>query len=565
MRRRVYWLLIALAILPVGAHAQTDWIDEFPSVTEVAHAAFEELKVTSAMSRLDMTGDDDSIAVNLAGTLNVLRQILYLKFIAEQPLPKAREDKLKKLVAAYLEAELTIGGGAGTRRGYITRAPSAGGQGCSAQDRACYRRWFLAHLHANTSRAEYRERFLNRLFPCGTLAKELNGLRQARAATMPYFPSPAVTLQTDGQLAGLAPAGCTAYGGDANQNGLCDDWERKPSLTELSASASSPSAPIVMDTVKLAQGGGLKVALAKWGGKLGQSVCFRVWRSDKSTVDASAQQIWGGHAPVELTADGKASLQVIVAKGQPFALDKARPYFIVELTSGKSPDTASCEIALDQWLQRQLPPKPPSGLHGPYQSADVAMQVTGKLALQMTIDYPATAEHGFMVLRDSRLPSGDYYTTAPTRSADTKKLVFQPTDYWNSLGKAFETSCEEHSNFELAATVHTHPVHKKQSPIDVEWTGYGADNNNLSIPDFEQAVQLLTMQPARFVVGETIKSQFEKIYMISEQNRCIQWFAPKPLDLHFEEHELMRNDIAPTSVALYNEYVKRQRRVCGLY
>ena len=121
MRRLVYWLLIALAILPVGAHAQTDWIDEFPSVTEVAHAAFEELKVTSAMSRLDMTGDDDSIAVNLAGTLNVLRQILYLKFIAEQPMPKAREDKMEwVLLVVLIIALVPVAGGVAKGVGRLT-------------------------------------------------------------------------------------------------------------------------------------------------------------------------------------------------------------------------------------------------------------------------------------------------------------------------------------------------------------------------------------------------------------------------------------------------------------
>ena len=57
-----------LALAPLHASAQSDWIDAFPSPTAVALAACEELKVTAARKNFDNTRDDDAIAINLAGT-----------------------------------------------------------------------------------------------------------------------------------------------------------------------------------------------------------------------------------------------------------------------------------------------------------------------------------------------------------------------------------------------------------------------------------------------------------------------------------------------------------------
>src|SRR5262245_10834126 len=123
LRAALMILLVPLASLAQTPSPPPDWIDEFPSVTEVAHAAFEEMKVTATRKGFDNTSDDDAIAINLAGTFVVLRQIMLLKYNEEPRMAKDREEKLKKLVASYLEAELTIGRGWAGRRGYITGAP----------------------------------------------------------------------------------------------------------------------------------------------------------------------------------------------------------------------------------------------------------------------------------------------------------------------------------------------------------------------------------------------------------------------------------------------------------
>lgn len=81
LRARV-WAAALFAVLPASASAQREWIDEFPTVTMVAHAAWEELAVTSARGGVDTTRDDDAIAINLVGSFIVLRQILALKHAA---------------------------------------------------------------------------------------------------------------------------------------------------------------------------------------------------------------------------------------------------------------------------------------------------------------------------------------------------------------------------------------------------------------------------------------------------------------------------------------------------
>lgn len=591
MQRLVHGLLIALAILPVGAHAQTDWIDAFPSVTEVAHAAFEELKVTRAMSRMDMTADDDSIAVNLAGTLNVLRQIMYLKFIAEQPMPKAREDKLKKLVATYLEAELTIGRGASTRRGYITRAPSAGGQGCAVQDQECYRRWFLAHLHANTSRAEYRERFLRRAFPCGTLAKELNDLRQSRAATMPYFPSPAVNLQTDGQLAGLAPVGCTAYGGDANRNGLCDDWEPATgsgqSASAAATAVAAASAPIELLSVRLADEKGLRIQITRASAKPGMTACFRVTRSPTEKLGVGAQSISSEIATITSEGDDKTPLVAYLARSQREQLVpdtqeaiEAHPYLVVEVLpmAGSPPARAPgyCEHPLKAWLERHRKPQP-AGLHGPFDSARDALEAPGAIALMATT---GEREHGFLILRDMR-PGGLYYATPPRESEQTVfslgQALFTHVDFFKSGAAGFARSCADPRLFALAATVHTHPVKfdavpvafDTQIPIALDFQRLIQDY--FSWLDFEQAVLLWKtrhlVNPKDRYAGFEIAA-FERIYMISARTGCIQEFEPQRGDDTFTTAEKVfltgLNALPRIASDRYDAYWKRQVQV-GCY
>ncbi len=327
MARR-HFLLLALALAPVTAGAQpgtSDWIDAFPSAAAVAQAAFEELKVTAARKNLDNTRDDDAIAINLAGTYVTLREIIYLKRLKEPGMSPARRARLDRLVASYQEAELTIGRGAAGRRGYITAGPPSG---FNCRDIACYNRWFHLHLNASTSRAEYRERILNRLFPCGGLAAELDEVRQNSAGRLPYLPSPSVTGTIEDDYAGKAPAGCDADGGDGNKNGFCDGWE----AAFATSRGQKPGAPEPCGTLTLTKATtpdarAIEVEYtvdAEW---VPQDVEFSVYRSARREPDGSQPVAERTH-PIPASPAGTPRTLRVVDTVE-LAPDANKPYVIV--------------------------------------------------------------------------------------------------------------------------------------------------------------------------------------------------------------------------------------------
>lgn len=344
MRRTGLPTLVALlAIAPLRASAQSDWIDAFPSPTAVALAAYEELKVTAARKNFDNTRDDDAIAINLAGTYVTLREIIFLKRRREPLMSPSRRAKLDRLVASYQEAELTIGRGAAGRRGYITARPPSG---LDCKDIDCYNRWFLMHLNASTSRAEYRERILKRLFPCGTLAAELDALRQDKPGGLPYLHSPSVTGKLEaGTASGQAPSGCGAYGGDANNNGFCDAWEAAfASSRNQRAAAPEPCGTLTLVTATTPDARAIDVEYTVDSAWTARDVTFRVYRSarsepdDKPPVVEQTLRIPAGPvtAPKKLRIVDSADL----------APDPNRPYVIVVAEQSRHESSA--------WFQKHL-------------------------------------------------------------------------------------------------------------------------------------------------------------------------------------------------------------------
>ena len=237
---RLYsWIIGIQCVLPVAAHAQSDWIDELPTVTAVAHAVTDQLKVDTANWRFEERGvalkdDDDLYAVYMVGTLMLLRQIILYKYQEEATLTPELQAKLRNAVASYLEAELLIGQGIGKRRGYLTTA-----QKC--RDLDCHRRWFKLGVHGVSS-AAYRARIFKRLFCDPERATELDRLAQSYATRAPYMRSPAETLTIEPEFAGVAPAGCDAYGDDADRNALCDNWRNTPQNPPLSSTSACGAA-----------------------------------------------------------------------------------------------------------------------------------------------------------------------------------------------------------------------------------------------------------------------------------------------------------------------------------
>jgi hypothetical protein len=232
-------------LFPLTARAQSDWIDDLPAVTSVGQAVAEQLKVDTADWRFDQRGialkdDDDLFAVYMAGTLVLLRQLILYKYQEEPSMSPLRKDRLRAVVAAYLEAELVIGQGVGARRGYLTTA-----QKCRDSD--CYHRWFKTGM-SNVRGASYRGRIFKRLFCDEARAEEFDRLAQSYATRAPYLPSPAENLSIEPEFAGIAPAGCSTYGGDGDHNKLCDDWQKTPLASTADASAcgavARPNQPV---------------------------------------------------------------------------------------------------------------------------------------------------------------------------------------------------------------------------------------------------------------------------------------------------------------------------------
>jgi len=257
------WISFAfLALCTFTAQAAGEWIEEFPNVTVVARAVSDQLKADTVGWNFSARGialkdDDDLFSVYMVGTLVMLRQIVLYKFEQEEKSLSAQDvEKLRSLVASYLEAELVIGKGIGFRQGYLTTA-----QKCRDVD--CHKRWFKMH-YMSVNGASYRERILPRMFCDDVLATELIELALSKRLKAPYLPSPAMTQQIDSSVAGVAPAGCSTYGGDKDNNGLCDDW-KPPEASSASATGSNTASCLPINrTNQPVFSGGVRVASNRW-------------------------------------------------------------------------------------------------------------------------------------------------------------------------------------------------------------------------------------------------------------------------------------------------------------
>jgi hypothetical protein len=545
-----------LALLAFGARAGNDWIDDLPSVTTVAHAATEELKVTTSNWKFDARGialkdDDDLAAVTLVGTLILMRKIMLYKYNQEPALSREREAKLRSIVAAYLEAELLIGQATGNRRGYLTTAHRC-------RDIECYRRWFANDISNIFIRAEYRTRILKRLYPCGERALELDQLAQSHGLRAPSLPSPAVTLTIDPAIAGVGPSGCTTYGGDANRNGLCDDWENvsagvKPAV--VVARAANGSDGIRMTKLRndyTTPGRGLRVSIAKDSVVAGSGACFRVLRADRPSLGAG-KELWHGAAKIESGTGASAPLNAVVAPNVEFKVDEKSPFLLVEITSGPSYGAVNCEQPLKTWEQRHLDPGP-SGLHGPYRDIDAAMKQDGAglLALRLT----KNVEIGYLVVRNGRLPKtvDSYYVTPPTLSTqgfigNNLQPQVPPEDFYRSFQTAFEKSCEDPEVSKVAALVHTHPK------------GNVEQISNFSMDDFNQALDFVPARPMQFGAGNLLDTELELTVMLDVFDRCIRAFDPR---LGGDRFSLFDTTVVPSKWSdLYLDYTKNRVRKIG--
>jgi hypothetical protein len=286
------------------------------------------------------------------------------------------------------------------------------------------------------------------------------------------------------------------------------------------------------------------VTLAKGSAVPGSTVSLRVLRAEKPVIDAQATEVWprgkSGEVVVQAGTDPDANPYVVVAHGVDLTPEPVSPYLLVEATSAPSAGPVHCEQPLLIWLPRQRRPTP-SGLHGPYRSADAAVLASRPIAMEHT----AANEAAFLVLHRPKGTEDRYYATPPV-AARAPEGVSRPLvtgdDYGRSLKNAFSESCEEVESFAVASWAHTHPE---------VWWGLDYGGNNFSMIDFNFAIGIRSEAGFSFDPDLQIRSAPQRIYqqapapaapiyvlVANRWDRCIRAFVARDDDRPFDEAEL---------------------------
>ena len=569
-RIRVGSTFLMLICGQVVAQPVSDWIDELPSVTVIAQVAFEENKVTASGAPQNGYADPDEVAVNLAATLLMLRQAIWLKawdqpwwvmmWLAPEDDPwwmaSGRKDRLRAVVAAYREAELALAHGAVMRNGYIKRA-EPDGRGCGADAKSATVAGSLA-LNAASSRASGHRAGVE---PPFSMQLAGSGARRPSASGRQLFVHAGLPVTGDDardrqRARGLAPIGCETYGGDADMNGLCDDWPPAVVAVDTTSEVGADTCtPMQLTSVRREEPpsrtssiAGLKVSIAAGTARPGTVVGFRVRRA-ASPAGALIAAVWEGTAAIESKnpLDAQGALFATIARGAPLDPDPNRPFLVVDVPSVAVTKPVHCEQPLESWLKRQLG-NFPAGLHGPYDDLQAAVLQPGSIvALQMTQDpdffgWSYQGEHGFLIVQDRRALSGGYFVTPPVpssqsglgRQVDGPKFPFE--DYYESFKTGFQDSCADEEHFAVAASVHTHP-------------GAFGRGNQFSRLDFEGSLASFFLPGADNAVwgapDNVLYTAMEAAVMLSEGDLCVRTYVPEP------------GDTIPVTDALYEAFNRR--------
>jgi hypothetical protein len=486
------WIALALMVPSGQARAAEDWLDDMPSVPTVVEAVRRWTDQQIGQSP-QLASDADFFPLRLMGTLVLMRWVIEFQIETQGELSPERMERARKITHDYMQAEYAIGLGTARRGGRVVNecqkdGPNRADFRTFPSADACHR--FVTQKRISFIYASFDWR--NAIFPelfCDR-AKAYLKLMQENILTLPApIRSPAVLGEMPDGSTLLGPRYCTAYGGDADGNGLCQDWERPRGERVAAAGGGSACAAIVLDKARLARDKGLVVTLANNGVKPGAKASFRVSRASGPTLDASVDPIWTGDANVAAGATPDAPPQVILGPGESFRLDpsapdpdKSKPWLIVEVTSGGTSAPVSCGRPLPIAALSDAPTHQGIGLFGPYSNIAQAIFWAGYKALVLT---GKPGESGFVVLRrDAAADSLVYYATTPAPATVAVSAggqpLFLPGDYRASILGGFKQSCEEPEHFTLSGLVHTHPSVMLQVP----------SNDNFSMQDFNEAIRM---------------------------------------------------------------------------
>ena len=456
------WLRYFLAALCLAACTEivragetSDWLDDMPAVPVVVDVV---RQYTDGQIRQNpqLAANPDYFPMQLIGTFVLLRWVMEFQVETLGALPPSRAKRMREIALEYMQTEYAIGLGTTQRNGYVRQLCHRDGPNRaffktfpSADE--CHRyvtQQIVSNIYASFV---YRNAVFPLLF-CGH-AKVYLDLMQANILTLPAPErSPAVTGVMADRVTPLGSGVCASYGGDANRNGLCDDWE-KPTATN--AAERSRCGPVILRSVHTLDEHRLRVELEATNLRAGETLSFRVARDEKAE-GTGAQELERADGIVGPPSGSNSTLEAIVTVKASLKTDATRPYLFMETVSRPSQASVHCEQPLLQWQQRQMERVPLNGLHGPYPDLDRAVLATRRLALAMT----ASNEAGFLILRDMRLEKRHYYSTPPVPAAppSTGGSAFVLIgDYGASLRNAFTESCDELSSFAVATFAHTHP------------------------------------------------------------------------------------------------------------
>jgi hypothetical protein len=322
---------MAAAWLAAPTQAAADWLDEMPSVAEVAAVIDREYAQTSNQS---------TVAINTAAALILLRQLLEYRLAEDAGLSPQRRAEVRAIEDAYLRAELAIGRQPGSRRGALSPAEvrrfyeSRRYQACATAD--CYRYWVLFQLEFWNA-ANFRQRVLPLLFPCGSAADVLEiAARNAMSAPLvPYTPAASVggdpTLLERLARNTPAAAACSADGADLDGDGLCHDWE-----AQLRRVRTLPAAitcdMFALERATTSDAASITLTFRTTSALANRPIRVTACRASAPTPEAcrgAASQQLGSTTLSAATDLAPGQHDVTLFRNQPLPLDTRLPYVVV--------------------------------------------------------------------------------------------------------------------------------------------------------------------------------------------------------------------------------------------
>ena len=498
--------------LRAGPAPAADWLDEMPAVPVVVQAVREQLE----LNRLNpgaypayVGGDADGLASTITGTLVLLRWFMEFESRGEWfMLPARRAERRARMEAIaldYMQVELALGLGVEKHRGRIktgcdrkdTNLNRLGGKMYPGAE--CYRVKFRNEVSSIYAAYVYRQSIFPRLFcKSGQAYHERFHKNFTGSGSNFIVTSAGVTRQLPGGQKPLGAALCKPYGGDANGNGLCDEWEKPLLASSGSATCGAPPPPpppqIELTGLKVLDANRVRVEFTRTGAGGIPSVEFKLARIYRdSGHDISIQVTVESRQSALATTNGASTMPEAVTlrtvDNASLKPDPSHPWLVVRALSGgvQLGPTTKCKQPVPvppyEQLELDFDNDRTTGLYGPYKTLHEAAKAAEPTARELVEAksnswwYPFREVTGYIV----RLGlTEQYYITqfvlGPESRGESRSKPWVGDPHWQlSLNRSFRNSCERREEFHPVAIFHSHPTYSCE------------DNNFFSEDDWKTA------------------------------------------------------------------------------